>query len=78
MSRRQPRGEESDTGSSPDSRHPPAAPRLGLWIGLITTALTVLLIHAGFTTGDWRGVLISELQILVVATVSYLGLRAGR
>lgn len=55
-----------------------AGPRLGLWVGAVTGALTLLLLRAGWTTGDWRGVVVSEVQVLVVAAITYLGLRPPR
>jgi hypothetical protein len=52
-----------------------AEPRIGLWIGGVAVALTVLLLHAGWTTSEWRGVLVSEVQILIVAAATWYGLR---
>jgi len=51
--------------------------RVGLWVGGVAAAITALLLHAGWTTGEWRAVLVSEVQVLVVAAVTYLGLRSG-
>jgi hypothetical protein len=55
-----------------------ASPRVGLWVGGVAAAVTALLIHAGWTTGEWRGVIVSEVQVVIVAGVTYFGLRAGR
>jgi hypothetical protein len=51
---------------------------VGLWVGGVAAAVTALLIHAGWTTGEWRGVIVSEVQVVIVAGVTYFGLRAGR
>jgi hypothetical protein len=37
-------------------------------------AVTALLVSSGFTTGEWRGVLVSEVQVLAVAAATYWGL----
>jgi hypothetical protein len=52
-----------------------AEPHVGLWVGGVAFALTVLLVHAGWTTSEWRGVLVSEVQVLIVAAATYYGLR---
>jgi hypothetical protein len=52
-----------------------AEPRVGLWVAGVAVALTVLLLHAGWTTSEWRGVVVSEVQILIVAAATYYGLR---
>ena len=52
-----------------------AEPRIGLWVAGVAVALTVLLLHAGWTTSEWRGVLVSEVQVLIVAAATYYGLR---
>jgi hypothetical protein len=51
--------------------------RVGLWVGGVAAAITALLLHAGWTTGEWRGVVVSEVQVLVEAAVTYFGLRSG-
>jgi hypothetical protein len=73
----------AERGVAPERRtravEPPGdrgdTPRLGLWVGGVTVVVTALLVHAGWTTGEWRGVVVSEFQVLVVAAVTYLGLR---
>jgi hypothetical protein len=52
-----------------------AEPRIGVWVAGVAVALTVLLLHAGWTTSEWRGVLVSEVQVLIVAAATYYGLR---
>lgn len=52
-----------------------AEPRIGLWVGGVAFALSVLLIHTGWTTSEWRGVIVSEIQVLIVAAATYYGLR---
>jgi hypothetical protein len=52
-----------------------AQPRIGVWVAGVAVALTVLLLHAGWTTSEWRGVLVSEVQVLIVAAATYYGLR---
>ena len=51
---------------------PPSAP--GRWVLAAAVAVTVLLVSSGFTTGEWRGVLVSEVQVLAVAAATYWGL----
>jgi hypothetical protein len=51
--------------------------RVGLWVGGVAAAITALLLYAGWTTGEWRAVVVSEVQVLVVAAVTYFGLRSG-
>ena len=55
----------------------PAKPRIApaTWVVIATVAGTALLLYTGATTGEWRGVLVSELQIAVVGLVSWLALR---
>ena len=58
-----------------------APPRAGqgiapaTWAAIATLAGTVLLLYTGFRTGEWRGVAVSELQILVVGSVTWFVLR---
>lgn len=54
------------------------ADRVGLWVGGVALAVTALLVRAGWRTGEWRGAAVSEVQVLVVAAVTYLGLRRPR
>lgn len=45
------------------------------WAAIATLAGSALLVYTGFTTGEWRGVVVSEVQILVVGFVAWLLLR---
>jgi len=45
------------------------------WVAIATAAGTALLLYTGVTTGEWRGVVVSEVQILVVGLASWLVLR---
>lgn len=47
----------------------------GWWVIAVFVAVSALLVHAGVKDGDWRGVAVSEAQVVVVALVTYLGLR---
>lgn len=46
------------------------------WVLIATLAGTGLLLYTGLRTGEWRGVIVSELQIVVVGLVTWLVLRA--
>lgn len=46
------------------------------WVMIATLAGTALLLYTGVTTGEWRGVIVSEVQIAVVGLVTWLVLRA--
>jgi hypothetical protein len=48
------------------------------WALLVTGGVTLLLVYAGVQTGNWRGVVITEIQVLVVGAVSWYGLRGSR
>jgi len=72
------RATASDAGRAPRERQ--AAPAVGetapaRWVVAAIVALTVLLGYVGVTTGEWRGVLVSEIQVLAVGLVTYWGLR---
>ncbi|HZR79774.1 MAG TPA: hypothetical protein VFD92_01670 [Candidatus Binatia bacterium] len=45
------------------------------WVVAAAAVISGMLAYVGFTTGEWRGVAITEVQILVVAAVTYVGLR---
>jgi hypothetical protein len=45
------------------------------WVGIATAAGTALLLYTGVTTGEWRGVVVSEVQILVVGVACWLVFR---
>jgi hypothetical protein len=48
------------------------------WALLIMGGVSLLLVYAGVQTGNWRGVVITEVQVLVVGAVSWYGLRGSR
>ena len=55
----------------------PANERRGVsastWAGIATLAGTVLLLYTGAMTGEWRGVVVSTVQIVVVGlTISFV------
>lgn len=54
------------------------APRVSAasWVAIATVAGTALLLYTGVTTGEWRGVIVSEVQIAVVGLVTWLVVRA--
>lgn len=45
------------------------------WALIATAAVTGLLVYAGFSTGNWRGVVVSEVQVLAVGATAWFGLR---
>ena len=45
------------------------------WALVCTAAILALLGYTGATTGEWQGVLVTSVQVLVVGGVAYLGLR---
>ena len=45
------------------------------WALIATLAGTAMLLYTGVTTGEWRGVVVSEVQIAVVGLVTWLVLR---
>ena len=45
------------------------------WAGIATLAGTVLLLYTGAMTGEWRGVVVSVVQILVVGLTTWFVLR---
>lgn len=45
------------------------------WALIATVAGSALLLYTGVTTGEWRGVLVTEVQILVVGLTAFLVLR---
>ena len=54
-----------------------AGPRISApaWVLIATLAGTAMLLYTGATTGEWRGVIVSEVQIAVVGLVTWLVLR---
>ena len=57
--------DESSAGLAPSS-----------WALIAPGAATVLLLYAGFSTENWRGVWVSEVQVLAVGGAAWLGLRS--
>lgn len=56
----------------------PAAPkgiRPATWALVAMAGVTLLLVYAGVTSGNWRGVAVSEIQVLVVGAAAWYGLR---
>ncbi len=49
--------------------------RPSTWALIATAAVTLLLVHAGVSSGNWRGVVVSEIQVLVVGITAWYGLR---
>jgi hypothetical protein len=46
------------------------------WVLIATLAGSAMLLYTGFTTGEWRGVVVTEVQIAVVGLVTWLVLRS--
>lgn len=55
------------------------APEKGLapasWALVAVGAVSLLLLYAGLAWGNWRGVVVSEIQVLVVGAAAWYGLR---
>ena len=45
------------------------------WALIVTAVVTLLLLYAGFQSGNWRGVLITEIQVVAVGATAWFGLR---
>lgn len=45
------------------------------WALIAVGAVTLLLLYAGVTSGNWRGVVVSEVQVIVVGAAAWYGLR---
>ena len=45
------------------------------WAGIATLAGTALLLYTRAMTGEWRGVVVTEVQILVVGLTTWFVLR---
>lgn len=65
-------------GKKPKKEQKPA-PARGLspstWALVAVGAVTLLLLYAGATSGNWRGVVVTEIQVLVVGAAAWYGLR---
>ena len=48
-------------------------PRPRLWTLGAIVAVTGLVLYAAFSTGEWRGAAVTELQVLVVGAATYVG-----
>ena len=46
----------------------------GRWVLVATGTLTALLLYTGLRDGEWRGVIVSEVQVLAVGLAAYWGL----
>lgn len=64
---------------SSEAGNVPPAGRQGVsastWAAIATLAGTVLLLYTGAKTGEWRGVVVSTTQILVVGLTIWFVLR---
>ena len=49
--------------------------QLALRISIIVAVLTALVMYAGASTGEWRGAVVTEVHVLVVAGFAYACLR---
>lgn len=56
-------------------KRPPISP--SGWALIATGAVTALLLYAGFSSGNWRGVVVSEVQVLAVGATAWFGLRSA-
>lgn len=65
--------------SAPDVRDESSKPRISpaTWTVIAVLAGSALLGYTGATTGEWRGVVVTEVQILAVGFVTWLVLRWG-
>ncbi|MDG2305602.1 MAG: hypothetical protein P8R42_13355 [Candidatus Binatia bacterium] len=45
------------------------------WALAAMAAVTLLLVYAGVSSGNWRGVVVTEIQVLVVGCAAWYGLR---
>ncbi|MFM7734665.1 MAG: hypothetical protein ACKPBU_01610 [Alphaproteobacteria bacterium] len=48
------------------------------WIPILAVAVSALLAWQGVRGGNWRGVVVTEIQVLVVAAAAWVGLRGNR
>ena len=57
--------------------HPKRAPHssAGVWVLAAAGVISAMLVYTGFTSGDWRGVVVTEVQVLVVSAVTWIGIR---
>lgn len=45
------------------------------WALIAMAGVTLLLVYAGVSSGNWRGVVVTEIQVLVVGWAAWYGLR---
>jgi hypothetical protein len=57
---------------------PAPAPRLSAaaWVGLATLAGSLLLLATALSSGEWRGAIVTEVQIAVVGLATWLVVRS--
>jgi hypothetical protein len=65
------------TSTQGTAKAAPTKPRLSAsaWAAIATAGGTALLLYTGMQTGEWRGVVVSEVQILVVGLTTFFVLR---
>ncbi len=52
-----------------------SGPGVRRWVPVLAAVISALLAWQGVRTGDWRAVVVSEVQVLVVAAAAWIGLR---
>ena len=57
------------------ARDPASGVTPAVWVVGITAVISAMLLYTGWTSGEWRGVAITELQVVVVAVATYFGIR---
>jgi len=62
------------TGAGRDAVRKPSP---AAWTVIAVLAVTALLLYTGARTGEWRGVVVTEVQILVVGLATWLVVRSG-
>ena len=55
---------------------PPKGLAPATWALVGTAGVTCLLIYAGVSSGNWRGVLVTQIQVIVVGAAAWYGLRS--
>ncbi|MBU6283477.1 hypothetical protein KGQ64_14660 [bacterium] len=55
--------------------NPGAGAGVRRWICVLGAGLSLLLAWQGIRTGEWRAVVVSEVQVLVVAAAAWIGFR---
>jgi hypothetical protein len=62
-------------GGKPAEQGPPPTISAATWVLIATLAATLLLLYTGVTSGEWRGVVVTEVQIAVVGLATWLVVR---